>query len=89
MSRKYRRGLLFYFWDTKGIPLEMSLALARKKGMDEGLELIWLCQFVADALHAGWSKDKIASDLKEAHSISKLRLPDKLLVELGVIKERP
>jgi hypothetical protein len=67
MGKHSRVRGLFYWADTEGIPLD--LAYLRLKP-DPDVWFILLCEYVADAVKAGWKKDKIISELRELVNFS-------------------
>lgn len=71
---KGRRGL-FFFWDTMGLPIDMSILHLRTKRWLSNEEMVQLLiEFIEDAMTAGWKDEKIKGDLREADFCGHLNL---------------
>jgi hypothetical protein len=62
MSRRRITHPIFVAVDAWGIPLELCITVATKHGWTPNQALL---DFMLGALDAGWSRTKVASDLRE------------------------
>ncbi len=60
---KAPRGL-FYWHDSQGIPPEIAL---RRLNYEPWLQWIMLNEYAMDALKAGWSKNKVLSEMRDLY----------------------